>query len=364
MNLGVLVTCPKGWMPSSVGVDDRISCTPKAGPAAAVEPSETSALAAGLPLICRRHSMLLQEANAWRLLVPPVQPCRQWDTHSAAPGTCTMKLQLHTTDHDVAHALTAVKVSEPRTFSEGVGASNMQYACSKAPQCVFHLHAVYLQRRNCAWTLINISQLPQGLEPQQSSAACQDSAVISPISITAAALGTATALWLARGTLMLLLPTARSCDGASLIQLSVLRSRQNVSAASLPDTLLEHSMPPCSSSWSPSTAVATAVRAEGTRPCGCSSIQLGVGLLREEHDRGEEAVLQDCVLLRSRQQICMCRRMCTDVLVSLGVLQYAVLGAMDSQHQWTAAYIKHAYTFFTVLRCDNLCLQACCGPQK
>jgi hypothetical protein len=135
------------------------------------------------------------------------------------------------------------------------------------------------------------------------------------MSITAAALGTATALWLARGTLMLLLPTARSCDGANLIQLSVLRSRQKVSAASLPDTLLEHSMPPCSNNRAPSTAVATAVRAEGTSPCGCTSIQLGVGLLRAEHDRGEEAVLRDCVLLRSRQHICRCKRMCAVVLV-------------------------------------------------
>lgn len=75
MNLGVLVTCPKGWMPSSVGVDDSISWTPNAGPAAAVEPSEASALVAGLPLTCLKHSMLLQEAKAWRLLVPPVQAC-------------------------------------------------------------------------------------------------------------------------------------------------------------------------------------------------------------------------------------------------------------------------------------------------
>jgi hypothetical protein len=60
-------------MPSSVGVDDSISSTPNAGAAAAaVEPSETSALAACLAPIRLKHSMVLQEAKAWRLLVPPV----------------------------------------------------------------------------------------------------------------------------------------------------------------------------------------------------------------------------------------------------------------------------------------------------
>lgn len=128
-----------------------------------------------------------------------------------------------------------------------------------------------------------------------------------PMSITAAALGTATALWPARAVLMLLLPTAFSCAAASRVQVHVLRLRQNVSAASLPATLLEHNMPPCSSSWLPRTDVATDVRAEGTMPCGCSCCQLGVGLLRVEPSL-KEGVLHEVMLLRSSQHTCSANR--------------------------------------------------------
>lgn len=122
--------------------------------------------------------------------------------------------------------------------------------------------------------------------------------------MTAAALGTATALWLARGMFMLLLPTALSCEGVSFVQAHELRFRQNVSAASRPATLLEHSMPPCMSSWLPKTAVAGEVRAEGRMPCADTCCQLGVGLLRGVPNL-KEGVLLDVRLLMSRQQTCM-----------------------------------------------------------
>jgi hypothetical protein len=87
MHLGVLVTCPNGWMPSSVGVvDDPISMPP----AAAVVPSDVSALAAGLLPTCLRHSMVSQEAKAWRLLVPPAQPKSKAANHQPTENRATV----------------------------------------------------------------------------------------------------------------------------------------------------------------------------------------------------------------------------------------------------------------------------------
>lgn len=68
MNLGVVVTWPNGWMPSSVGVLDRPSPAPAAAFAVSVE---VSAPAGGPEPICLRHSVVSQEAKARRLLVPP-----------------------------------------------------------------------------------------------------------------------------------------------------------------------------------------------------------------------------------------------------------------------------------------------------
>lgn len=71
MKLGVEVTLPNGWMPSKTGVADRTSSMPGPAAAAAAKAWEDTALLAGWCPICRKHSMLSQEANAWRLLVPP-----------------------------------------------------------------------------------------------------------------------------------------------------------------------------------------------------------------------------------------------------------------------------------------------------
>jgi hypothetical protein len=102
---------------------------------------------------------------------------------------------------------------------------------------------------------------------------------------------------------MLLLPTALSCAAAILVQLQLVRSRQKVSATSLPATLFEHSMPPCSTSWPPSTAAADAVRLEGITPCALTVIQVGVGLLRAE-PKAKDVVLLEVTLLRSRKHTC------------------------------------------------------------
>lgn len=246
MNLGVVVTWPKGWMPSSVGVLD----SPSPAPAAAFAVSaEVSAPAGGAEPICCRHSVMSQDAKARRLLVPPA---------------------MHTSSTAQALFLVAAPVL-PASCT----------ALSWQP-CILQVFQQYACNINCtaAWR-----------HP--------------PISMTTAAEGTATAAWLALAMLMLLLPTALSCSGASLVQHMEVRSRQKVSAARRPATLLPTSIPPCTSSWFPSTAVAADVRAEGFMPVVCTAVQQGVGRLRAG-PRLKEGVLQDVMLLRSRQHTCAC----------------------------------------------------------